>query len=289
MSLATDRRDRVFAAMADEGLDALVLGRQDNANYASGMARLWTAGTRLFGAGCVLVAATGRTHVLSGWDAGRPDHIGWDDLYPSTWNPRIMGGYMSDIEGLGTARRIGVDEYSPSFVRAVARFAPQAEVVPADLNMARVRRTKMPAEIEAIAHACELAARAARDDPGATLRAQADLGVTIPAGGDLGILVDFYEGGAAGPGRVPAALVDACRAGATHADLAEAASYDGWLIRGLGMGFEHPVIDATHGLDEVLAADMVLSVSDGPGGRAIIAVTGGDPRLLTRPSQGERE
>ena len=119
-SLTARRRDRVLAAMGDAGLDVLVLGRQDDANYASGMHRLWTAGTRPFGAGCVVVAATGRTHVLSSWDAGLPETMSWDDLYPMTWNPRIMSGYMSGIEGLAGAHRIGVDEISPSFARAAA-------------------------------------------------------------------------------------------------------------------------------------------------------------------------
>ena len=36
-------RDRVLDAMVEAGIDVLVLGRQDNAGYACGMRRLWTA------------------------------------------------------------------------------------------------------------------------------------------------------------------------------------------------------------------------------------------------------
>ena len=68
--LVAARRRRVLDAMSEREVDALVLGRQDNVGYSTGMARLWTSGTRPFGAGCVLIAETQRTHLLSSWDAG---------------------------------------------------------------------------------------------------------------------------------------------------------------------------------------------------------------------------
>ena len=39
------RRARALAAMADAGVDALILGREANARYVSGARRLWLAGT----------------------------------------------------------------------------------------------------------------------------------------------------------------------------------------------------------------------------------------------------
>ena len=119
------RRDRVLSAMAESGIDVLVLGRQDNAGYACGMRRLWTAGTRPFGAGCIVVRATGRVHALSSWDAGIEAPMSFEDLYPLTWNPRIMAASMAAIDGLAEAARIGVDEFTPSFRRAAANFAPR--------------------------------------------------------------------------------------------------------------------------------------------------------------------
>lgn len=307
-SLTARRRDRVLAAMGDAGLDVLVLGRQDDANYASGMHRLWTAGTRPFGAGCVVVAATGRTHVLSSWDAGLPETMSWDDLYPMTWNPRIMSGYMSGIEGLAGAHRIGVDEISPSFARAAARLAPDAEVVPADELMAQVRRHKFPEEFDRIEAACAVAwagvdaALGASDNPvGAAVAAMARAGSTIPASAprvetdgdglvvDMGVMLDGYEGGVGGRfvdgARGPApAIVDACRAGAGHTDLAAAAGRGDWRVRGVGMGYEQPVIDARHGRKATLETGMVLSVGDGHH-RDVVAVTDGSPRILSlRPA-----
>lgn len=325
-ALIAARRDRVLAAMAERDIDVLVLGRQDDANYASGMHRLWTAGTRPFGAGCLVVRATGRTHVLSGWDAGLPETMTWDDLYPSTWNPRVMAANLGAIPGLADAQRIGTDEVSPSFRRAAARLAPDAEVVPADDLMAAVRRHKLPAEIARIRAACgvvwagAIAAATAASDPdeppvtneqriGAAVLAMGRLGATIPSSApvvrqdgadtfvDVGMIVDGYEGGlgARFSARLavaanelpdpPRRLIDACQVGATGADLAAAAEHPGWLVRGLGMGFERPVIDAIHGHTETLEPDMVLSVGDG-NRREIVHITDNGPAILSgRPEE----
>jgi len=306
--LVTARRERVLDAMTGEGIDVLVLGRQDNAGYACGMRRLWTAGTRPFGAGCIVVRATGRIHALSSWEDGIESPMSFDDLYPLTWNPRIMAASMARIEGLSEARHIGVDELTPSFRRAAANFAPRAEVVPADDLMAGVRLHKLPGEVEAIARACAAAwvgveaALAAGERSGPTpaaIRALAGRGVTVPSSGvraerrgdrlavDIGVSCDLYEGGVGdlfvdGRRTGSAALLEACRPGATHADLAAAATSGDWLVRGLGMGFERPVIGPQIGFGERLQAGMVLSVTDGAR-RDVVHVTTGGPVLLSQP------
>ncbi|MYB27722.1 MAG: hypothetical protein F4X38_01150 [Acidimicrobiaceae bacterium] len=299
------RRERVLDAMAAAGIDVLVLGRQDNAGYACGMRRLWTAGTRPFGAGCIVVGATARIHALSSWEAGIEPPMTFDDLYPLTWNPRIMAASMGSIDGLAEAGRIGVDELTPSFRRAVANFSPEAEIVPADDLMAGVRRRKLPEEVEAIARACAAAwagvdavldAPAGTDSAAPAIEALAGMAVTIPSSGvqvechgeglaiDIGVIYDLYEGGVGGVfvdglRSGSSALVDACRAGATHADLAGAATGD-WLVRGLGMGFERPVIGPLRGIGERLEAGMVLSVADGDR-RDVVHITAEGPVVLS--------
>jgi Xaa-Pro dipeptidase len=117
---------------------------------------------------------------------------------------------------------------------------------------------------------------------------------------DIGVLVDAYEGGI---GRTvgadglamgddgPAAgaqrrILSACRAGATGADVARAASgagADHWLVRGSGMGYEPPVVTADLGAGAALVAGMVLSVEAGVAGdhrRDIVLVTDEDARVL---------
>ena len=300
------RQNRVLDAMASAGIDVLVLGRQDNAGYACGMRRLWTAGTRPFGAGCVVVGSTGRVHALSSWDAGIEPPMSFDDLYPLTWNPRIMASSMTGIDCIAEAGRLGVDELTPSFRRAAASFSPEAEVVAADDLMARVRRHKLAGEIEAIARACGAAwvgVEAALDAPehsdpvAAAIEALAGRGVTVPSSGvraerrgsglaiDIGVICDLHEGGAGGwfeGGQRAGAtsLIDACRAGASHADLAAAAAAGDWLVRGLGMGFERPVINRQLGLAETLETGMVLSVADGSR-RDVVHVTAEGPVVLS--------
>ena len=302
----TARRDRVLDAMTGAGLDVLVLGRQDNAGYACGMRRLWTAGTRPFGAGCIVVGSTRRVHALSSWDDGIEPPMSFDDLYPLTWNPRIMAASMASIEGLSEVRHIGVDELTPSFCRAAASFAPEAGVVAADDLMSSVRRHKLPGEIEAIARACTeawvgaeaaLGASGHADPAASAIKALAAAGATVPSSGvraerrdeglavDVGIICDLYEGGVGGVfvGAQRAgstALADACSAGATHAELAAAATSGDWLVRGLGMGFERPVIGPHIGLGERLEAGMVLSVSDGDH-RDVVHVTADGPVALS--------
>jgi Xaa-Pro dipeptidase len=297
------RRDKVLSAMGEADLDVLVLGRQDDANYASGMHRLWTAGTRPFGAGCIVVRQTGRTHVLSSWDAGLPPTMTWDDLYPSTWNPRVMAAHLAAVPGLAEARRIGVDEVSPSFARAAARIAPDAEIVAADDVMARARRHKSAEEVERIDAACSVvwtgidaALAEPRRGAAAAVEALGAVGVTIPSSApvirplpdgvviDLGIIMDGYEGGVGGRfvgGKrlASSGLASACHVGATAAALGAAAS-GRWLIRGLGMGFEGPVLDARHGADVALEPGMVLSVSDGEH-RDVVEVAAAGPRILS--------
>lgn len=308
--LVIARRDRVLAAMADTGLDVVVLGRQANAGYACGMRRLWTAGTRPFGAGCVVVGSTGRVHAMSSWEAGIEDPMSFDDLYPLTWNPQTMAASMAAIDGMAEARRMGVDELTPSFRRAAAGFAPQAEIVPADDLMARVRRHKLPGEIAAIERACAaawggvdavLAALTASSPVAAAIEALAGLGVTIPSSAprvepryhgvaiDIGVISDLYEGGVGGrfldgERTGPFDLIAACQPGAGHCELASAATTDAWSLRGLGMGFEGPVINTELGTGERLESGMVVSVTDGDQ-RDVVAVTAEDPVLLSKRPQ----
>jgi Xaa-Pro aminopeptidase len=290
----------VFDAMATAGLDVLVLGHRDSVAYVTGARSLWTAGSRPFGPACVLVGSVRSVHMLSSWDEGIPPEIPFDHLYGVTWNGAVLAGALAGIPGLAAARRIGVEALSPGFERMARRLAAGAELVPADDLMRAVRALKLPAEVARI-RAAVAVARAGMEAAGAALAGGAGLtgarvaaleaaagrGVTVPTSGvavtqvataarsvahvDIGLLVGGYEGGlgrtlpedATAP--VAAAqrrLVDACRPGASVADLrgAVAAGVTRWVVRGSGMGFETPVMTATLGRGEVIEEHMVLSV-----------------------------
>jgi Xaa-Pro dipeptidase len=316
VDLRSARRDRVFGAMATVGLDVLVLGRRDSVAYATGARSLWTAGGRPFGPACVLVEAARSVHLLSTWDEGVPPEVPFEHLYGVTWNGAILAGALAAIPGLAAATRIGVEALSPGFERLAQRLAPAAELVPADDLMRAVRALKLPAEVARIraavavaGAAMEAAAAALAGGAGpaaarsAALQAAAGRGVTVPTSGvvawpagrtggahfhvDVGFLVGGYEGGVGRtlPGSGDDAplvaaqrrLIDACRPGATAADLRSAVPGGAarWRVRGSGMGFETPVLSATLGRGEVIEEHMVLSVElelDGQRRRDLAAV-----------------
>jgi Xaa-Pro aminopeptidase len=212
--LRAARRDRVFDAMDRSRVDVLVLGRRDDVAYATGARALWTAGTRPFGAACVLVGAHRQTHLLATWDEGVPPEVPFTHLYGLTWNPATMAGAMRAIPGLAEARRLGVDALSPGFARAAARLTADAEVVAADDLVRTVRAVKLPAEIDRITTAVDVC-REALDAVGvvlgaggslasaraAAVRAAARRGVTVPTSGGAVERVGL-DAGASGDERV---------------------------------------------------------------------------------------
>jgi Xaa-Pro aminopeptidase len=255
----------VFDALDAAGLDVLVLSRRDAIAYATGVGKLWTAGTRPFSASCVLVAASRSVHLLSTWDEGVPPDVPFEHLYGVTWNPAVMERAIGAIPGFTDARRIGVDGLGVGFERMARRLVPGAELVPADDLLHGVRAVKLPAEVDCLRAAGAVAAAAvdaataalAGGDPPAAaltaaLLAAADRGVTVPSSAprvtpagpdgrlvqvDVGVLVDDYEGGRGrtvalagdlGPiDDVHARLVAACRPGATGADIRATAAAAG--------------------------------------------------------------
>ena len=309
MSLHLQRRARAVDALAAAGIDILVCSRQDHINYITGAHQLWTAGTRPFGPVCTLNVATGEIFLLSTWDEGVPDDIDLDHLHGITWNGAIIYQRLAANPGMATAQRVGVDAWSPGMAGLLSAVAPEAEIVPVDDVLLSARRTKLPSEVDAIRAACAVAAvgaGAAIAHPGtdvqrlaAGVEAMALAGSSTPAGEpqvdgpivDFGCIRSHYEGGlgrttggAPSDTRPHAALIAACVPGATGRDLRLAAPDGDWLIRGLGMGFEPPVINARYGTHETLEANMVLSVSATTGAeyaRDTVLVTESTPEILS--------
>jgi Xaa-Pro dipeptidase len=193
-ALRQARRRRALAAMEEHGIDVLLLGREANARYVAGAQRLWTAGTRPFGPGCVVVRATGAIHLVSTWDEGIPEDIPHDHLFGITWNPGNLLAWLKGIEGLPQARRIGTDSLTPRFAQLLSKSFPGAELVDAEPALQAARRVKAPEEIDAIRTALAvaetaLAAAVSELRPGVSERhlaavfmdAMARQGVTTPA------------------------------------------------------------------------------------------------------------
>jgi Xaa-Pro aminopeptidase len=169
------RRDRVRREMDAAGIDALVIGREANARYVSGVPRLWLAGTRPFGPGCVLVRESGAVHLLSTWDEGVPEEIPHDHLYGYTFNPANVLEALRGIAGAAGFRQVATDGMSPSAAALLPQAFPAATLVDGEQLLRRARRTKSPEEVDAIRAAVAVAERgiaAAVDvlEPGRTER-----------------------------------------------------------------------------------------------------------------------
>jgi Xaa-Pro aminopeptidase len=205
--------------------------------------------------------------------------------------PGFAGARRIGVDGLSVgfdamARRLapGVEIVPADDLLQTVRAAK----LPAEV--ARVRAaTAVAAEAVAAARAALAAGAPPASALTAALRAAAARGVTIPSSApvvaptgpdgtlvhvDVGVLLDDYEGGrgrtvALADGGHPAVatvdeahrrLVAACRPGTTAEDLRKVAPAGGWMVRGSGMGFEHPVVTASLGDGAELREGMVLSV-----------------------------
>ena len=158
-SLRAERRARALAEMEADGIDILILGREGNARYVAGAPRLWTAGSRPFTPGCVLVRATGDIHLLSTWDEGIPEDIPHEHLYGITFNPMNMVEVLKGVAGAATATRVGTDSLTAMFAQLLPAAFPAAEIVDGEAAMRRARRRKTAAEVSEISASVAVAER----------------------------------------------------------------------------------------------------------------------------------
>jgi Xaa-Pro aminopeptidase len=197
-ALRLARRSRVLEEMEAADIDVLVVGREGNARYVSGAPRLWTAGSRAFGPGCVLVRASGSVHLLSTWDEGIPDDIPHENLYGISFNAGNFLKVLQGIEGAGTVRTVATDAMTPSAARLLPKAFPSAQLIDGEPLLRRARRVKTPEEVDAIRASVRIAERALDEAaaalvPGVTerqltgvfMQAMASAGVTTPANQDV--------------------------------------------------------------------------------------------------------
>ena len=144
---------RTLSAMADAGIDALILGRAGNARYVSNAEVLSLTGTRPFAPSCVVVRSTGKVHLLSITDSGIPATIAHDQLYPLTWNPMNLAGSVAAIPGLDDASTVGVDGMTPMMEQLLSAVLPGATLVDGESFLRAVRRPKSAADLDGIRRA----------------------------------------------------------------------------------------------------------------------------------------
>jgi Xaa-Pro aminopeptidase len=173
-ALRTARRDRVFDAMGEYGIDVLMLSRGGNARYVVGHRPIWRSVVTPWAPMCTVVRSTRQIHLMAAtWDDGIPTDISHENLSQLMWNPRKIFGSISKIPGLADAECIGVDGMSPSMPAALEMFAPKGRLVDAERFMRGLRAVKLAAEIDCIRMAISMtegALAAIRNDlrPGVT-------------------------------------------------------------------------------------------------------------------------
>jgi Xaa-Pro aminopeptidase len=150
--------DLLTAAMADQSVDVMLLGRPGNARWVTGAETLWLAGSRAFSPGCVVVREPGSVHLLSTTDSGVPaDVVPAGNLFPISWNPANLMGALAVIPGLPEAALIGVDSITPTMEQLLGATFPTAELVDGESLVRAVRRVKSPDDIAALRAAVALA------------------------------------------------------------------------------------------------------------------------------------
>jgi len=195
--LRRERRQRLFDAMAASDLDALMLGRSADVAFASGAHQLWTAGSRPFGPGCIVLRESRAVHLLSTWDEGIPDDIPHENLFGLVWNPVNLIASLQAIPGLRQVRRVGTDSSSPGFSHLVAAVAPDAVLVDAGPALRAARAVKSADELACIETAtataeAALTAMIGALRPGITEREL--LGVYVATIAELGATTPPTEG-----------------------------------------------------------------------------------------------
>ncbi len=205
-TLRLARRSRVLAEMEEAGVDVLVVGREGNARYVSGAPRLWTAGSRAFGPGCVFVRASGSVHLLSTWDEGIPEEIPHENLYGISFNAGTFLKVLQGIESATTVRTVATDAMTPSAARLLPKAFPSAELIDGEPLLRRARRVKTPEEVEAIRASVRIAEQALDEAAGALtfgvterqltgvfMEAMASSGVTTPAHQDVAWITSRHD------------------------------------------------------------------------------------------------
>jgi Xaa-Pro aminopeptidase len=187
----------VLEAMDAAGVDILITGREANARYIAGVPRLWIAGSRPFGPGC-LITRSGDIHLISTWDEGVPEDIPHENLHGITFNGGNVVKWLSQVDGAATAKVVATDGLMPSTEKLITTVFPSAELVDGEELMRQVRATKLSDEVVAIREAIRvaetaLAAAEAALTIGVTERqltaifmeTMADQGVTTPTTQDV--------------------------------------------------------------------------------------------------------
>lgn len=151
--------DRLLAAMAAAGHDALLLGHEDDVRWVTGARRLWLDGTRPFTPTCVVVRSTAAVHLVATSDAGLPAFLGAEHVLGPGWDPAAVAARVAGVPGLSAARTVATDGTDPVAEARLAALLPRARFVDGAAVVRSVRRPPDDHDRAAIATAVDVARR----------------------------------------------------------------------------------------------------------------------------------
>jgi Xaa-Pro aminopeptidase len=165
--LRKGRVAKARAALAESGLAALVLWKEENVRYLTSLKPQIIAGKSTSLNGVLLAGDEDPVLLCSGGEVDKARFgmpwISTIHTIPIMEHRDLVAGFvektlrpMLDELGIGSGR-VGVDQANISFVEAMARFAPDVEVVDGDHIMQQARLIKLDVEVAIIEEACAVA------------------------------------------------------------------------------------------------------------------------------------
>ena len=165
-ALRRKRIERTRGVMADVGVDALVLWKNESVRYLTSL-RAQLIAYKASSLNGVLMGASAEPVLLaSGGEvdkarAGMP-WLAAIHAVPIMEQRELVDGFVSSVLGpalrdVGVqAGRVGIDQANISLLESIRRHLPDVEVVDGDVVMQRARLTKFPEEVALIEEACAI-------------------------------------------------------------------------------------------------------------------------------------
>ena len=155
--LRSERRERARTALREAGLDAVLVWKDENVRFLSGLRAQIIQGKSALLNGCLLTKEGDLVLFLSGGevDRAREDMTWIDEVHPIPIMEarNLIAGAVDQVirpvfAKLGLeAGRIGLDEASFALLESLSLILPDAELADGDQVMQAIRTVKTPAEL----------------------------------------------------------------------------------------------------------------------------------------------
>jgi Xaa-Pro aminopeptidase len=162
-ALRERRVQRARAAMEAAGLDALLVWKDENVRFLSGLRAQIIQGKSALLNGCLLRADGTMTLLASGGEVDRVRaRMPWiEDVRPipiMEARGLVRGAFETAVvPALGDLEKVGVDELAYAQVEAFAELAPGVRLADGDAVMQQARLVKDPDELAVMREACAIA------------------------------------------------------------------------------------------------------------------------------------